>query len=1121
MLFNVDWSKRRLLRKLFLTMKLTAVIFLSACLSVSAAGLGQKVTLSEKNARLDSIFHLIEKQTGYSFYYKVELLANTKPVDIQVQDASLDETLQKLFTNEALVYTIVDRVIVVKEKSPSDPAGDVNQNVPPHEIRGHVTTAKGIPLAGANVIIKRTKKGTQTNVRGEFTLANVYPDDILTISFIGYKTQIVKVSGGVEFPIVMAEATDELDKVVVQAYGTTTQRFNTGNIGTVTAAEIERNPVMNPLEALQGRVPNVIVSTDNGYASAPVRVEIRGRSVIDGSQPSEPLYIVDGVPLTVLNLNGDSYASGSTGFTQGGLSGPAAGQSPFFSINPNDIESITVLKDADATAIYGSRGANGVIIVTTKSGKPGKAKFDLNVYHGASVATGRYGLLNTQQYLAMRREAFKNDQAVYGVVPGFTVPDAGNAYDMVVWDTTRYTDFQKLYWSGTGQITDLDMSLSGGDRQNTFRIGGSYVNQKEITSRGGGNQRGSVQFNYAHKSVDQRFAVSLTTMYTYVSVDLINVGGSVLEAPDAPAVFNSEGTLNWAGWAPNTGGLAPFANLYQPYNGKTGFLNSSLNVQYEILKGFTFSTRVGYSTSHLSNMYLTPIISQNPINANPTGTSQFSNSNSYNTVAEPQLEYKTLLGKGKLSILAGASRSAAYSDGSSSTGYGYQNDNLLRSLVNAPIKTASNGSAQYSYGGLFARFNYNLGDELIVNLSARRDGSTRFGPGKQYGNFWAVGAAWIFTEQAWFKNHLPVLSFGKLRASYGLTGNDQIANYGYLTQWSSVNGIPYQGTSGYVPLQHANPDLHWETNKKLEGALDLGFFRDRLTVELVWYQNRCGDQLVTFPLPMVTGFANVFSNSPALVQNTGHEMTLRARIIDHKNFTWSAYFNIGYNRNKLVSYPNFSQSPFVSTLQIGQSLSIRQLLHFTGVDPQTGQYTVQDKNHDGQITDYYNKGNNDFYVKDMAPPYSGGFGTDLRYKGLQLNLFFYFIKKLVYSGNLNGVPGNLEMNQSVDVLNRWQKPGDHAKFARFTTQNQASDSYFAESDGVYTDGSYLRLRNASLSYDFQAPWVKKAGMQQCMIYARGENLFTLTHFNGLDPAQPGLGAMPSAKTFTLGIQLVF
>jgi len=1102
-------------------MRLIIVLLTTAIMQVSAGSYAQRITLNEKNASLSTLFKEIRKQSGFDFLYDRSVISKSKPVDIQVKDASLEEVLNACFAGQPLTYTIENKIVVVKEKEPSLFDKLKNALTPPKDITGQVTTKQGVPLNGASVYIKRTQAGTLTDAKGNFTVRKVNPEDILLISYIGYKTANITIGDKTVFNIVLEEATNSLDQVVVQAYGTTTQRLNTGDIATVTAAEIERQPEMNPILALQGKVPGVIVTPTSGYASAPVKIEIRGRSVIDGGQPSEPLYIIDGVPLTVLNLGNSNYASGSTGFTQG-ITGPAGGQSPFFSINPQDIESITVLKDADATAIYGSRGANGVIIITTKNGQAGKTQLDFDMYHGESMVTGRYDLMNTQQYLMMRNEAFKNDQTTYGL-NSQTTENTGNAYDILTWDNSRYTDWQKVYWGNTGQTTDAQLSLSGGTKQDIFRISSSYHYETGILSRSGADQRASIQFSYTHTSLDQRLTLSLKSTYSYTQSDLIGVGSGVLEAPDAPAIFNSQGNLNWAGWEPVPNQLNNWGTLFEPYSATTGFLNSQLNLKYQILKGLQFVAQFGYSTMHGQNDELTEIASQNPINATPYGSSIFSNTNLNNSIVEPQLEYNQILGRnGKLAVLVGASSQSISEDANQDNGSGYINDNLLSSLQNAPITTSYNSFGNYKYAGLFGRINYNWADKYLLNLSARRDGSSRFGPGHQYGNFGAVGAAYIFTEEKWFKDNLSWLSFGKLRGSYGLTGNDQIADYGYLTQWSAIGGsnFQYQGNPYYYPINHANPNLHWQTNAKLEGALELGFFKDRITMDVDWYRDRCGDQLVYAPLPILTGFSLVLENSPALVQNEGVEARLTGKIIDHKDFTWSATFNIGDNRNKLIAFPNIAQTSYAAIYDIGQSLSIKRLLHYTGIDPQTGQYTFEDKNHNGTIDYQYNNGNNDLYDKDLAPPFDGGISTDLRYKGWQLNLFFYFKKQELPNASYQLYPGYINVNESVAVLNAWQKPGDQTQFARYTQSPQLSDYLFSLSDGIYTDGSFIKLQNASLSYDLPERWAHRVGIRKCSIYARGQNLFVLTRYDGPDPSAYGLGTLPLPKIVTVGLKFM-
>jgi len=1098
-------------------MKLTIFFLIVVCLHVSAAGYGQNgtVTISGKDLSLEKVFSVIKKQTDYMCFYDYSVLKDARPVSLSFKDADVQEVLKAALWGQGLDFSITGKTITIMKRRvvvavSVGPARTV-------KAVGIVYNEGGQPLSGANVTIKATGKGTITNAKGEFELPAVPEESPLVISFIGYAAQVVKVSDGKAIQVYLAVAKNELDKVVVQAYGSTTQRLSTSNIATVTGAEIERQPIMNPIQAIEGKAPGVVVTETNGYASSPVKIEIRGRSGINPNLPSEPLYIIDGVPLTVLpgtdangNSLGGNYASGSFGVTQNGFPGPAGGQSPFFNLNPSDIDNISVLKDADATAIYGSRGANGVIVITTKKGKAGKTKFDFNVYTGASKVTQHYDLLNTQQYLAMRREAFKNDGLA---------PDAGSAYDLLVWDTTRYTDYQKLFWGGTGRTTDVETNLSGGDKLTTFRVSGSYHHETSILNYSGADQRGSVQFNLSHKSTNERLAISFTSLYSYTQSNLITVSSGVLLPPDAPPAFNDKGHINWSGWLPDQGDPGSFSNLFQLYIAKTGFLNSDLKLSYELVKGLSLSTTLGYSTSHNSQSQTFPIISQDPAN-NPTGSSKFGNNNNSNAIVEPQLEYSTFISQGKLNVLAGGTQQVTSQDGDTLYGSGYVNDNFLNSISNAPIKSALDNFTKYKYAAFFGRINYNWKDKYIVNLSARRDGSSRFGPGKQYGNFGAVGLAWIFTEEPWLKKSLPFLSFGKLRGSYGITGSDLLGDYAFLTRWSG-SSLPYQGQPTYLPTQHANPGLQWEVNKKLEAALDLGFLHDRINMEVAWYRNRCGDQLVSEPLPIITGFNSVQANLPALVQNSGWEAVFRAKIVDKKDFDWSVNANAGFNHNKLVSFPNLALSPYYGSFEIGQPLNLVHLLHYIGVDPQTGKYTFQDRNKDGQID------RNDFgplddrYSKDLSVRVEGGFGTDMRYKNWQLYLFFHARKVMQASAIYNGSPGQIG-NQATQVLNHWQKPGDKALYARYTTQPDRSDNNFLYfSDGVYSDGSYIRLQNLSLSYDFPGSWIHKLNIQTFRIYVRGQNLFILTKYNGIDPSATTLGQLPPPKILTGGIQLNF
>jgi TonB-linked SusC/RagA family outer membrane protein len=1136
-LYGFPLPRKGALTKTLRVMRLTALIVFTACMQVSAASNAQTITLSARNESLIRVFEAIRQQTGYEFLCNVFALQKAAPVTVEFKNASVEEVLAKIFRDQPLTYTILNgKTIVVKEKvaSPTLASPPVVADTPHPRLSatvgllGVVQNERGDPLSGATVAVKGQEKGTVTDEKGYFLIRGAPVGSELIISFIGYAPGHLTVEAVPRLTVItLILAVNELDRAVVQAYGTTSQRMTTGNIARVGAEEIEKQPVMNPLLALEGRVAGLVITPTTGYASGPVKVEIRGRNTINPGFTSDPLYIIDGVPLTVLEVGGmSSYQGGSSGFVQNGVFAPAGGQSPLFSLNPADIESIEVLKDADATAIYGSRGANGVILITTKKGKAGKTKFDLGLTQGMSEVTRHWSMLNTTQYLQMRREAFKND--------GIT-PTIGNAPDLLLWDTTRYSNWQDQLWGGMGKVTNLQTGLSGGDDRTVFRIGMGYTRQTEIMTNSGANQRASISFNLNHHSLDQKFSVSLTTNYSYSLINTIPTPSAVSLAPDAPPIYNSSGGLNYAPWdAAGVGYEFPFSNLLTSYTSQTNMLSSNLTMNYELVKGLTARVSLGYNNSELHNSRLRTIAAQDPA-TNPTGWAQFGETRNNNWIIEPQLNYRKFIGEGKLDILLGGSDQSTLTDGTYEDGIGYTNDAFIRTIANAPVVIVGESYAQYKYAAVFGRINYNWGSKYILNLNARRDGSSRFGPGKQFGNCGSVGAAWIASEENWVKKALPAaISFVKLRSSYGLTGSDGIGDYEYLSQWansSSAGGTPLPTYMGITPLvnTHAvDQEYHWQTNKKGEAALDLGFLPDsRLLLEVAYYQDRCNDQLLPYPTAAFTGFTSVTANWPAKVQNSGWEVLLNAKIIKTSAFSWSANFNIGINRNKLLAYPGLASSPYFNQYKVGRSLNEQYLLHYTGVDPLTGQYSFRDYTHDGVITQDYSVSpgtvDDDRYIAiDMSPKYSGGMGNQFSYKNYSFSFFLSFRNQIgqnAYTGA--GFPGTMN-NQSPDIYNNhWQKPGDKATFARFTTQGTSSDYNFWASDGRYTDASFVRLSNLSFSYALPAASARKAHLQGCTLYIRAENILVLTRYKGIDPETGGFGNMPPARIFTGGVSFNF
>ncbi|MGN6177609.1 MAG: SusC/RagA family TonB-linked outer membrane protein [Mucilaginibacter sp.] len=1093
---------------------LTFMLLLAAFLQVSAASTAQTVTLKRTNAPLEQVLKEIKKQTGYKVFYNNNMLKSANPVTADISGLELTTALDIIFKDQPLTYTIQDKTIIVKVKETVVPQkAEQGPPAPPKDITGHVETKEGVVLNGATVILKRTNSGTLTDEKGNFVLKGVLSSDVIQVSYIGYKPVQVQVGDKTVFNIVMTEATNSLDQVVVQAYGQTSQRLNTGDIATVSGKDIEKQPVMNPLLALEGQVPGLDVQQTSGYQSAPVKVELRGRSSISGLSSSDPLYVVDGVPLSVVEVGGgSSYAYGSSGFIQNGLGGPAGGQSPLFSLNSADIESISVLKDADALAIYGSRGANGVILITTKKGKAGKTNFNGSFEEGYTHLEATTPLLNTQQYIQVRKEAFKND--------GIT-PNEGNAYDLLSWTANPYTNWEKLLLDGVGKSTDFQGSLSGGNNLTTYRISGGYGRLTTPFTLKGSEQKYSLSLNITNKSLNQKFVVSFTSDLSYANVDLTNLTANFLLPPNAPPIYDAQGNLNFVGWTP-VRNQYPFAGVKRPYDDQTAFTNSTLNLSYEFVKGLVVSTNFGMNYSSGDQYALTPIAALDPLQ-NPLGNASFGNNTTKNLIIQPQITYDRTIGKGKLSALLGGSLQYTSTDGKEENGYGYTSDYLIKTISDAPTVTDNDFYGEYKFASFFGRINYNWGDKYLINISARRDGSSVFGPNREYGNFGAIGVAYIFTEEQWFKDKFSFLSFGKVRASYGTTGNSTgVGYYGYISRYSASGLFSYDGITQLQPTQHANPDFQWEVDKKLEFGLDLGFLKDRILFSGDYYRNRVGNQLLDYPTPAFTGFTSVVQNLRALVQNAGEEFTLKAKLIDGNAFKWNFNFNIAFNQNKLVSFPGLANSPYRNTFIVGQPLNTVKLLHYLGVDPLTGQYQFEDKNHNGVIevnSGSANDPTNDLYAINTNPKYFGGFGTDFSYKDFQLSLFFNYKQQMAFNTlNQGRNPGSIS-NQLTSILGKeWQYPGDIATVAGFTTQYTQSLNNFRSSDAGYTNASFIRLKNLVFSYNLPKLLVNKIGLNSVVATFTAQNLFVISPFQG-DPEVTSLGALPPPKYLLFGLKI--
>lgn len=965
-------------------------------------------------------------------------------------------------------------------------------------ISGIVNDANGV-LPGVTVTVKQSQSQSQfsstiTDHLGKFSIKAI-EGDVLIFSFIGYKEVAVTVSNNPVITITMTEDATTLKEVTVNAgYYTVKEKERTGSIAKITSKDIEKQPVTNVLAAMQGRMAGVNIIQTTGTPGGGFEIQIRGQNSLR-SNGNSPLYIIDGVP----------YSSDPIGAGIASAVLPTQ-PSPLNSINPDQIESIEVLKDADATAIYGSRGANGVVLITTKKGKRGKTKFNGSVSQGAGRVTRFMKLMNTQEYLAMREEAFAND----GISP---LPSS--AYDVNgTWDRNRYTDWQKELFGGTAEISTVQGSLSGGSGQTQFLLSGNYSKQTTVFPGDFSYKKGNVHLNVNHQSEDKKFNSSVSVGYTVQDNNQPRISfirEAVNMAPNSPVLYAADGMLNWENNTFNN----PLRNLEGKYRAMTNDLIANVLLSYQLTERLQVKSSFGYTTLKSTETTTNPSTMFNPAyGLGPEYSALIAGSADRKSwIAEPQLNWNKSFGKGKLDVLVGSTFQSQKGTQLVQYAAGFASNSLIYNLASAAaVYTLVSDATEYKYQAFFGRVNYNWADKYIVNLTGRRDGSSRFGPGKQFATFGAVGAAWLFSKENLFRDS-KVLSFGKLRMSYGITGNDQIGDYQYLDTYAS-SGVNYGGVIGMGPTRLFNAAFGWETNKKFEVALETGFLKDRIFLTAGFYDNRSSNQLTGIPLPGTTGFSSLLANLDATVQNRGLEFTLRTANLQTKHFNWTTNINLTMAKNKLLAFPNLAASTYANQLVIGQPLNIQKVYHFTGVDPQTGDYTYEDVNGDGQLTTADKQ-----TVRDFNPKYYGGIQNTLKYKRWQLDFLFQFVKQVNYNSAVYfGLPGS-QNNQPTSSLNHWQQPNDVAPTMIYTdgANSAAVDGYYRyfESDGAISDASYVRLKNVSLSYDVPLNDL------QCKVFFEGQNVLTFTHYNGADPEFTSAGYLPPLRVLTAGVQFSF
>ena len=1072
-----------------------------------------KVSISG-NYTIQKIFEAIEKQTGKRIFYANSILDDQEKINLKAVNITIAEVLSQILTGKKLEWSIEPKFITIVEiKNQPKPKTTLTKADSTIPVTGRVTNENGEPIAGATVQVKGTKNGVSTGIDGTFRLYNILPKSTLTVSSIQYQTTQVPVSGKA-MDIQLQESVSDLDETVIIAYGSTTKRYATGNISTVKAKDIEKQPVNNPLLTLQGRVPGLFITQENGIPGGGITVRIQGQNSI--SNGNDPLYVIDGMPYASQML------ATTNNFVLGGSGGPAgSGQgNPLSYINPADIESIDILKDADATAIYGSRAANGAILISTKKGKAGKNSISFTIQNGWGQASGKVNLMNTPQYLEMRHEALINDGT----------PDPGYSdYDVNgLWDTTRNTNWQKELLGGTAKYTTINGSISGGTASLQYLVGATYHKETSMFPGHFADNKGSLHFNLNNISIDKKFKLELSGNYLFDNNQLpfSDMTATALRlAPDAPPLYNADGSLNWH---PNSLGASswdnPLAYAIATYQNKTNNLLSNIIMSYEILPGLEVKSSFGYNNLQTKEFSGFPLEAIKPEDRPYTPRSAiYSNSTINSWIIEPQAGYKKDFGNSKLNLLIGGTIQQRNNNGENLTGKGYSNNALLKDIRSSTSVNINNTVATvYKYAAFFGRINYNLSDKYILNLTARRDGSSRFGSKNQFHNFGAIGAAWIFSEEGFIKNKLPVLSFGKLRGSYGTTGNDQITDYGFLNLYYPINfDVPYQEGNGLIVNNLTNPYLQWEETRKFQFGIELGFWRDKLLLTGNYILNRSSNQLLEYSLPTFTGFGSIQANFPATVQNKAWELSIITQNINGKSFNWNSNINLTIPKNKLISFSNIATSSYANGLIVGQSIDILRRFKFAGVDPATGSYLFLDQT--GKPTPTPNYDTDMTALRSNSPLYYGGLENTFSWKGFELDILFQFVKQKREAfkfGYGPYQPGKKLRNQTTALLNRWQKDGDITNTARYSADFSIYDqyNYALFSDANFIDASYVRLKNLSLSYQLPANWITKMHIANCKLAVQGQNLLTFTNYTGVDPETP---VSPVLKFLTCSLQVGF
>jgi TonB-linked SusC/RagA family outer membrane protein len=975
-------------------------------------------------------------------------------------------------------------------------------------ITGTVSETSGA-MPGVSISVKGTQVGTESDFDGKYTIM-VSKGDVLVFRYLGYKTIEKVVGQSNTINVIIKDDNNVLDEIIVVGYGTQSKRKLTDNIVKLTSKDIADVPTPSVMNSLAGKAAGVQISQTNGKVEGGLNFRIRGQSSI--SAGSDPLYVLDGIPL----INNNESNNGSP-------------TNPLLTLSPNEIESIDILKDASSAAMYGSRGANGVVIITTKSGKQGKAKFSVNISNGISQKANSRDWLNSEQYIELLLEAGVNGLNVEGWPAAGYVEARLDRYSDNTWqDGTYDTNWEDLALVD-GYTRDSDFSISGGDAKTTYFFSGAYNDTKGIV-RGNELNRISSRLNIKHKLTD-KFTAGMNLSFSRTDIERIANDNSfvtplqaIAQAPISPAFVDGEPFVNTV-----------YANFL--LQDKYAFYNTIIRrVTGKAFGEYKFSSKLKFNTDFAYDLYSQSEDnfegSQVPFQST-NGQAYASSVNTENYIYSNYFTYSNTFDEDHdLDVVVGTEINKSKRRFNSVTGQQFPTDDFQTVSSAAEITAGSGSFTQYAFVSYFGRATYSYKDRYLFKASYRRDGSSRFGKDARFGAFPAFSAGWILSEENFLAEN-NTISFLKLRASWGQVGNAEIGNFGSR---GLFGGVSYNQRPGIAPTQPGNDQLSWESSTQSDIAIEYALFKGRISGEIAYYTKDTKELLFQQPLPLSSGAPEQggINKNIGRMKSDGVEFTITSKNIQTENLTWTTSFNIGSNNNEIVKLPD-GQDVINgrNILREGSPVNSFYLAEYAGVDVANGDalyYTNTDNNGviDRATTNDPNSASR-VVVGNPFPELIAGLTNTVTYKDFDFSMTFQGEwGASIYNGGGRFQSANADWfdNQTVDQLNRWQNPGDitNVPQARLGAGNGTNHSTrFLEK------GDFIRLRNLTVGYTLPKSVIEKIGLSNLRLYLSGFNLLTITDFTGYDPESRsdagGIGqtfySAPAAKTYSVGVNITF